>query len=80
MDTGVMIAVQIIGLYVVLGPFVFLGLYILFDRFAEREPAPKKQPALLDEHPAVWTATHVDAYFSKKKKYVALTSQSEYTP
>ncbi|NLY40187.1 MAG: hypothetical protein GX055_01010 [Desulfovibrionales bacterium] len=79
MDTGFMIASLVIGLYVCLGPFVFLALYVLFDRFAEREPAQKKQPALLDDNPALWTKAHTDAYFVRKKTQSVLTKSSECT-
>ncbi|GAB1408863.1 hypothetical protein MASR1M90_00170 [Desulfovibrionales bacterium] len=79
MDTGFMIAALVIGLYVCLGPFVFLALYVVFDRFAERDPVQKKQPALLDERPALWTKAHVHAYFAKKRTHAALTNASKCT-
>lgn len=79
MDTGVMIAVQIIGLYICLGPFVFLGLYILFDHLAERGHEQAPSQTLLDEDPALWTPAHVHAFFQHKKTLASLTNAEECT-
>jgi len=74
MDTGLMIAVQLISLYVILGTLVVLGLYILFDRLAESEPQSSKNVRKLDSDPALWNSNHVRAYFDQKKKYSSLTN------
>jgi hypothetical protein len=74
MDTGLMIAVQLIGLYVILGPLVVLGLYILFDRLAESEPQSNKRVRNLDSDPALWNSNHVRAYFDQKEKYSSLAN------
>lgn len=68
MDTGVMIAVLIIGLYICAGPFILLGLYILFDRLAERDPMTTPAKDLLDKDPSLWGPADVDEYLARKAK------------
>ncbi len=77
MDTGVLIAVQIIGLYVCLGPVVCLGLYVLFDRLAERDPGQKRPNALRETDPALWTPAQVDEFFARKKMFDSLTAPKQ---
>lgn len=73
MDTGVLIAVQIIGLYVCLGPFVCLGLYVLFDRLAERRFEPPQAGDREEEDPALWTPAQVDEFLARKNMFDSLT-------
>lgn len=66
MDTGLLIAIQIVGLYLCLGPFVFLGLYVLFDRLAEEDPAQGKKKKKQQDDPALWNSAQIRAFFDKK--------------
>jgi len=68
MDTGVMIAVLIIGLYICAGPFILLGLYILFDSLAERGPRAKPMKDIRKKDPSLWTTADVDAYLARQSK------------
>lgn len=68
MDTGFMIAALIIGLYVCLGPLVFLLLYIIFDKLAEQEPQPQPRhaPSKPDDV-ALWGPSRVRTFLDHKK-------------
>jgi hypothetical protein len=66
MDTGFMIAALIIGLYVCLGPLVFLFLYIVFDRLAELEPEPRPQKESLPVDTALWSPSHIQAFLDHR--------------
>lgn len=68
MDTGVLIAVLIIGLYICAGPFILLGLYVLFDRLAEREPRTRLVKNAGDKDPSLWTTADVNEYLARKSK------------
>jgi hypothetical protein len=76
MDTGVMIAVLIIGLYICAGPFILLGLYILFDRLAERDPVTTPVKDLLDRDPSLWSPADVDEYLTRKVKMASMEKKA----
>ena len=68
MDSGFMILALIIGLYVCLGPLVFVFLYIVFDRLAEYEPKPHRRTqdsSSLD--PALLSPQHIRTLLERKK-------------
>ncbi len=68
MDTGVMIAVLIIGLYICAGPFILLGLYILFDSLAERGPSARLVKDIREKDPSLWTTADVDDYLARQSR------------
>ncbi len=68
MDTGVMIAVLIIGLYICAGPFILLGLYILFDSLAERGPSARPVKDIREKDPSLWTTADVDEYLARQSR------------
>lgn len=71
MDTGFLIVILIVGLYVAFGPLIFLGLYIVFDRLAESEPTllhTKKSVKQTDS--ALWSKGELEAFVKKRKLYL----------
>ncbi|NCD25760.1 MAG: hypothetical protein EOL86_09240 [Deltaproteobacteria bacterium] len=68
MDSGFMILALIIGLYVTLGPLVFVFLYIIFDRLAEYEPKPKRKSGeILPKDNALLSPRHIRILLDRKK-------------
>ena len=58
MGTGPLIAVNVMLLYIILGPVVLFGIYVLFDSLdpagkTKKNPSPEKDPAL-------WTGEEID--------------------
>lgn len=66
MDLGFQLALQVLGVYSLLGPFVFLGLYIVFDRLAERDPDVFTKKKQVPVHPDLWSPQEIDTYLDKK--------------
>jgi|GEM_PF-2439870 len=66
MDKGIQLAVDVLSIYFLLGPLVFLGLYIFFDRLAEQEPDVFKKKDDKVDHPDLWAPEEIDAYLKKK--------------
>ena len=59
MGTGSLIAIDVLLLYVIFGPVVLLGIYVLFDSI---DPAGKPQKdASPEKDPALWTSDEMDA-------------------
>jgi len=57
--TGSLIAIDVLLLYVIFGPVVLLGIYVLFDSI---DPAGKPQKdASPEKDPALWTSDEMDA-------------------
>ena len=57
--TGPLIAIDVLLLYIILGPVVLLGIYVLFDSL---DPTGKtKTDASPEKDPALWTSEDVDA-------------------
>ena len=59
MGTGPLIAIDVMLLYIILGPVVLLGIYVLFDSLSptgttQKDTSPEKDPAL-------WTSEEIDA-------------------
>ena len=75
MDLGMQIAVDVLTIYGCLGPFVFLGLYVLFDRFAERDvPTPRQSPSK-ESDPALWSEEDVRNHLAEKNFLQGVTSR-----
>lgn len=75
MDLGFKIALDVIGIYCCLGPFVFLGLYILFDRFAEHDVKAPQKKNIPPKDPALWTFQDTEAHFDRKNVLEGVTSR-----
>ena len=59
MGTGTLIAIDVLLLYLIFGPVVLLGIYVLFDSI---DPAGKPQKnASPEKDPALWTSDEMDA-------------------
>jgi hypothetical protein len=57
--TGSLIAIDVLLLYLIFGPVVLLGIYVLFDSI---DPAGKPQEdASPEKDPALWTSEDMDA-------------------
>ncbi|MBM9521121.1 hypothetical protein JWG39_14965 [Desulforhopalus vacuolatus] len=66
MDLGIQLALQVLGVYALLGPFVFFLIYIFFDRLAERTPHSVRPKSDKSRDPAIWSYSDVDVYLDKK--------------
>jgi hypothetical protein len=75
MDKGITLAIDVITIYLLLGPFVFLGLYILFDRLAERDPDVFRKKDDNRMHPDLWSATDMEEYFAKKAFFTEVSDR-----
>jgi len=67
---GIILAVEIVAIYVIFGPVVLFAIYIIFDKLANRTPelSPvKNQGDEWEDDPALWTQEHVDMYLKKRK-------------
>lgn len=69
MGTGPLIAIDVMLLYIILGPVVLLGIYVLFDFLEPAEKAPdgkdptgqtKQKDAGPEKDPALWTTEEID--------------------
>ena len=67
MNIGLMLALQIVGLYFILGPLVILGLYILFDRLATKDDSRDKESSELAVPLDLWTSKTIQKYFDNRK-------------
>ena len=64
MGTGQMIAIDVMLLYIIFGPVVLLGIYVLFDSI---DPTGKtKKDVSPEKDPALWTKEEIDANFCKE--------------
>lgn len=57
MGTGPLIAVDVLLLYLILGPVVLLGIYVLFDSL---EPTGTIKKDTSEKDPALWTSEDID--------------------
>jgi hypothetical protein len=67
---GIILALEIVAIYVIFGPVVLLAVYIIFDRLANRTPnltlASQKSNEQEDD-PALWGYEDVERYLKKRK-------------
>jgi hypothetical protein len=71
------LAVDILAIYCLLGPFVFFGLYIFFDRLAEREPDMFVKKDVTPVHPDLWSPKDIDEYMNKQTFFARIPDQTE---
>ena len=69
---GVFLAASMVAIYLIFGPLVLLGVYIIFDRFAEYRPKPVQAKYRdLKKHKAkqasLWTSEDVEKFFQLNK-------------
>jgi hypothetical protein len=77
MDLGFQLAIQVLTVYCLLGPFVFLGVYIFFDRLAEREPDMMVKKEVTPVHPDLWSPKDIDNYLNKRSFFDRITDRTE---
>lgn len=66
MGPGPVIAINVILLYIILGPVVLFAIYVLFDSF-DRSDIKKKQTGLKKrKDPSLWTREDIEQYFDEK--------------
>ena len=65
MGPGVLIAIDVILLYAVLGPLVLFGIYTLFDALIKSDGTGDRRPDREPEDPSLWSPEDIDAYFDK---------------
>lgn len=65
MGTGPLIAIDVMLLYIIFGPVVLLGIYVLFDSIDPIGKDPTgtaKKNVSAEKDPALWTSEEVDAH------------------
>ena len=63
-DPGVLIAVNVLLLYTLLGPVVLFAIYVLFDFL--NKPAKRQAPATPQKkNPALWTKEEIHAHLNR---------------
>jgi len=62
MSPEMVLVVGLISIYMLLGPVVLLGLYILFDRFEKKKTL--MTPTAETKDPALWTSDDVNYYLT----------------
>lgn len=67
MNIGFMLALQILGIYLILGPLVVLGLYIFLDCLVDSEKHSKKLDSTLALPMDLWTTENIQKYFGNRK-------------
>ena len=73
MAPSLLIAIGVLGLYIVLGPLVILGISVYLDRLMGASRNQQKRRAKLtheEKDPAVWSAKDVQAYLVESRKTV----------
>ena len=73
MDLGFQLALQVLGVYGLLGPFIFFLVYIFFDRLAERTTPVVHSKSDEPRAPSMWSYSDVDAYLEKKDFFEVVT-------
>jgi hypothetical protein len=64
MGPGPLIAIDVIFLYVILGPLVLFAIYVLFDSLSK--PIEKLQEqANVEKDPALWTNEDIKAHMNR---------------
>lgn len=58
MDTGSLIAVNVMLLYIILGPVLLFAIYVLFDSLDPAGRTKKNTPS--EKDPALWTSEEIN--------------------
>jgi hypothetical protein len=68
LDTGPLIAVYVLGLYVFLAPVVLFGIFVLSDVLGRTNfggSKPKTFQNFQEKDPAVWTAQDITGFWNQ---------------
>ncbi len=76
LNIGMLIAASVLVIYIILGPIVILGIYVFFDRMAEKaenteETGIRKSVLPEDKDPALWSDRDVRLYLQRKRRFRA---------
>jgi len=63
---GIYLAISVIAIYSIFGPLVLIGLYVLFDKFIEREPVFEEEKKKSD--PSFLTEEDIRRLLRKKRR------------
>jgi len=63
-DPGVLIAVNVLLLYILLGPVVLFAIYVLFD-FLNKPAKIQAAATPPEKNPALWTREDIDAHLNR---------------
>jgi len=63
-DPGVLIAVNVLLLYTLLGPVVLFAIYVLFD-FMNKPAKSQASATPQKKNPALWTREDIDAHLNR---------------
>ena len=55
LSPGILIAIDVTLLYLVMGPLVLFGLYVLFDSLGRKKEVPHPGPGKGKRDPALWS-------------------------
>ncbi len=68
-DPTILIATSVTLLYLLVGPLILLGIYVLFDSLSKPDSAPPGQrpDAAGNADPALWSSTQLQEYFSEQR-------------
>lgn len=65
-DSGHLIAINIVLLYAILGPLVLLAIYVLFDTLGrQRKTDRKDKSSVSTKAPALWSKEDVDDFVNR---------------
>ena len=67
---GIILALEIVAIYVIFGPVVLLAVYIIFDRLANRTPnltLASQNSNEQEDDPALWGYEDAERYLKKRK-------------
>ncbi len=63
---GIYLAISVIAIYSIFGPLVLIGLYVLFDKFIERNPVFEEEKKNPD--PYLLTEADIKRILRKKRR------------
>lgn len=69
-NTSLILAAGVAGIYIIFGPLVVLAIYIFFNRMAEApdRQAPRRSSLPGEKDPALWTPEDVGQYLKNPGK------------
>lgn len=74
LNIGMIIAASVLVIYIILGPIVILGIYVFFDRLAEKseyaeDSSARKLALPEDRDPALWSEQDVRLHIQRKRRF-----------
>ena len=74
LNVGMIIAGAVLAIYLIFGPLVLLGIYVFFDRMAEKGETinpVRKNVSAEDKNPELWSAGDVRQHLKRKRRIQA---------